>query len=65
VGSSSPPSRSLRNGEPFLFHLSGRFLYVGDSADPLFGYGIGPEGRPELIDHAGGGMAITLPVSGT
>jgi hypothetical protein len=58
----------LREVRKLLFHPSGRFLYVSDTADTLLGYAIGPEGRLELvesIDHAGGGMAITLPPAGS
>jgi hypothetical protein len=57
----------MREVQKLAFHPSGRFLYVSDTADTLFGYAIGPEGRlepTESIDHAGGGMAITLPAPG-
>ncbi len=58
----------LRDVAKLVFHPSGRFLYVSDTADTLLGYEIGPEGRLapiESIDHAGGGMAITIPQAGT
>ena len=45
-----------------------RFLYVSDTADTLLGYAITSEGRlepTESIDHAGGGMAITLRPAGS
>jgi 6-phosphogluconolactonase (cycloisomerase 2 family) len=58
----------LREVRKLAFHPSGRFLYVSDAADTLLGYAITPEGRlepTESIDHAGGGMAITLPTAGS
>jgi hypothetical protein len=58
----------LREVRKVAFHPSGRFLYVSDAADTLLGYAITPEGRlepTESIDHAGGGMAITLPTAGS
>jgi len=55
----------LREVREFSFHPSGRFLYVSDTADTLFGYALGAGGRLELVestDDAGGeSMAITLP----
>jgi hypothetical protein len=58
----------MRDVQQVVFHPSGRFLYVSDTADTLLGYAIGPDGRLDLvetIDHAGGGMAITTPQAGT
>jgi hypothetical protein len=51
-----------------LFHPSGRFLYVSDTDETLFGYALGPEGRLELIetiDQVGESTAITLPAAGS
>lgn len=49
--------------ERLLFHPSGRFLYLVDTAARLRGYTVDSGGRLgliESIDYAGGSMAITL-----
>jgi 6-phosphogluconolactonase (cycloisomerase 2 family) len=59
VYSEELPDRITR----LLFHPSGRFLYAVDAAARLRAYTVDSDGRLALtmsIDHAGGGLAITL-----